>query len=88
MEFMGRSLRGTAMRRYFFDLVSQNRTQHDFRGQECPSIEDAFHMAELIAFDLELDCHGEWHGWSVRVRNSDGTQLLSVPVRSADVIGA
>jgi hypothetical protein len=85
---MGRSQWGISMHRYFFDLVSQNRTQHDFRGQECPSLEEAFQLAEIIAFDLELESHGEWRGWSVRVRNSDGTQLFSVPVRSADVIGA
>ena len=45
-------------------------------------------MAEIIALDLELKSEGEWLGWSVEVRNSDGKHLFSVPVRSVDVIAA
>jgi hypothetical protein len=45
-------------------------------------------MAEIIALDLELESKGEWRGWSVEVRNSDGKHLFSMPVRSVDVIAA
>ena len=45
-------------------------------------------MAEIIALDLELESEGEWCGWSVEVRNSDGRHLFSVAVQSVDVIAA
>jgi hypothetical protein len=76
------------MCRYFFDLVGQKRTEYDFRGREISSLEDAFQMAEIIALDLELKSEGEWRGWSVEVRNSDGRHLFSVAVQSVDVIAA
>ena len=76
------------MCRYFFDLVGQKRTEYDFRGREISSLEDAFQMAEIIALDLELKSEGEWCGWSVEVRNSDGRHLFSVAVQSVDVIAA
>ena len=45
-------------------------------------------MAEIIALELELKSEGEWRGWTVEVRNSDGRHVFSVPVRSVDVIAA
>ena len=76
------------MKRYFFDLVSLDRSEYDFRGHECSSLEHAFQMAELIALDLELRSEGEWSGWTVKVRNRDGKHLFSVPVRSVDQVAA
>jgi hypothetical protein len=76
------------MKRYFFDLVSLDRSEHDFRGRECSSLEHAFQMAELMALDLELRSEGEWSGWTVKVRNTEGKHFLSVPVRSADQFAA
>ena len=76
------------MKRYFFDLVSIDRSEYDFRGRECLSIEHAFQMAELIALDLELRSEGEWSGWAVNVRNPDGKHFFSVPVREVDLIAA
>jgi hypothetical protein len=76
------------MKRYFFDLVSLDRAEHDFRGRECSSPELALQMAELIALDLELRSEGEWSGWTVKVRNPDGQHFFSVPVRSIDSVAA
>jgi uncharacterized protein DUF6894 len=75
-----------SMNRYFFDLVGRDRAEYDFQGRECSSLENAFQAAEFIALDLGLKSEGNWCGWIVRVRNSDGKEFFSVPVRSADLI--
>ena len=37
-------------------------------------------MAELITLDLELRSEGEWSGWTVKVRNRDGsTAVINAP---------
>ena len=76
------------MRRYFFDLVSRDRSEYDFRGREFSSPENALQMAEMIALDLEVRSEGEWCGWTVNVRNPDGKHFFSIPVRSVDLIAA
>ena len=76
------------MERFFFDLVSNPRSEYDFRGRECSSSEHALQMAELIALDLALRSEGEWSGWAVKVRSSDGKHFFSVPVRPIDLVAA
>jgi hypothetical protein len=43
------------MRRYFFDLVGEERSEYDYRGRDLPSPESAYQFAELIAVDLAVD---------------------------------
>jgi hypothetical protein len=69
------------MTRYFFDLVGQQRCQHDFRGRDLPTLEDARRLAELIAVDLATGPEDQWAGWSVAVRGADGRELLTVPIQ-------
>jgi hypothetical protein len=70
------------MTRYFFDLISQQRCQHDFRGRDLPALEDARQLAEMIAIDLATGPEDQWVGWSVAVRGADGGELLSVPIQA------
>ncbi|HEY7244187.1 MAG TPA: hypothetical protein VH678_09925 [Xanthobacteraceae bacterium] len=70
------------MQKYFFDLVGQGRSQYDYRGRVLAAPEKAFHLAELIALDLDVRAEGEWSGWSINVRNAYGQQYFSVPVPS------
>ena len=70
------------MTRYFFDLISQQHCQHDFRGRDLPALEDARQLAEMIAIDLATGPEDQWVGWSVAVRGADGGELLSVPIQA------
>ena len=76
------------MNRYFFDLVSQHRSQYDYRGREFPTPENAFQLAELIALDLGVEAEGEWCGWAIKVRNARGQQFFSIPVHDLDLAAA
>jgi hypothetical protein len=68
------------MKKYFFDLVSAQRSEFDFRVGEFPSPEHALQLAELIAFDLSTEAEGKWLGWTIEVRNTQNRQLFSIPV--------
>jgi hypothetical protein len=69
------------MTRYFFDLVSQQRCQHDVRGRDLPTPEEARRLAELIAIDLATGPEDQWAGWSVAVRGVDGLELFALPIQ-------
>jgi hypothetical protein len=69
------------MTRYFFDLVNKQRCQHDVRGRELPTPEQARRLAELIAVDLATGPEDQWAGWSVAVRGADGLELFAVPIQ-------
>jgi hypothetical protein len=66
------------MRRYFFDLVGQVQLEIDFQGREFSDPNAALQFAELIAIDEAM--FGGRFGWHVRVSDSAGNQLFSVPV--------
>ena len=70
------------MEKYFFDLVGQDQSQYDYRGQVFSGPEKAVRLAELIALDLEMRGEGEWSGWRVNVRSAHGEEYFSVPVPS------
>ena len=69
------------MTRYFFDLVGQQRCQHDIRGRDLPTLEAARRLAELIAVDLATGPEEQWVGWSVVVHGADGRALFTVPIQ-------
>ena len=71
------------MCRYFFDLVSNRRSEYDYRGCELHTPEHALLLGELIAIDLGFDADADWHGWTVSVRNTHGRQLHAIPVPAA-----
>jgi hypothetical protein len=69
------------MTRYFFDVVSHQRCQQDFRGRELPTLEEARRLAELIAIDLATGGEDQWAGWSVTVHGADGRELFAIPIQ-------
>jgi hypothetical protein len=70
------------MTQYFFDLVSQQRIQHDVRGRDLATPEEARRLAELIAIDLATGPEDQWAGWSVAVHDADGRELFAVPIQA------
>ena len=77
------------MTRYFFDLVSQERSEHDFRGRDLPTLEEARRLADLIAIDLATGPEDQWAaGWSIAVRGADGRELFAVPIQALALTAA
>lgn len=76
------------MRRYFFDVVGDRHLSYDHCGSVLPTLEKAFHLAELIALDRSIEEEGEWLGCNVKVRSAEGHELFSVPVRSSALAAA
>ena len=66
------------MQRYFFDFVDQARSELDFTGCEFQSRDAALRLAELLALDESMI--GVRLGWNVRVSDSGGEQLFSIPI--------
>jgi hypothetical protein len=73
------------MTRYFFDRVTSQHSQYDYQGKMLDNPERARQHAELLAMDLGMEPDEGWSGWSVNVRNPEGLQLFSVPVRSVAI---
>jgi uncharacterized protein DUF6894 len=76
------------MKKYFFDLVGEGCSEYDFRGREFAEPQRAFHLAQLLAIDLEVGGGDAFSGGSINVRNADGHQLFTVPIREAELIAA
>ena len=74
------------MNRYFFDRVSHDRAEYDYRGRACSTPEAARQLAEMIALDLEIMDEGAWSGWAINVRNAIGQQFFSVPVSESCLV--
>jgi hypothetical protein len=67
------------MTRYFFDLVKEKVTAHDYQGCTFQLPEQAKHQGELIAMDLQY-ASDEWGGGHVFVRDVLGHSLFKIPV--------
>jgi hypothetical protein len=76
------------MNKYFFDLVSRDRCEYDYRGRAFDGPEQAIELANLIALDLEVGADEKWSGWVVQVRNSQGQEIFSLPVQTPDLAAA
>jgi hypothetical protein len=69
------------MTRYFFDVVGANRSEHDSLGTAFSNRQEALKWAQLLALTLEFTGgEQELVGGRLSVRDSDGCELLSVPI--------
>jgi hypothetical protein len=76
------------MKRFFFDISNATRNLYDYRGREFEKMEEVRELAALIALDLQCSESDDWAGFEVKVRNIDGTCLISVPVQQLELIAA
>jgi hypothetical protein len=67
------------MTRYFFDLVKERVTAHDYQGKVFQLPEQAHRQGELIAIDLQF-APESWAGGQVCVRDAYGRELYAIPV--------
>jgi hypothetical protein len=68
------------MTRFFFDYTTKGQQLFDYRGDEFRNEQCAIEFAEAIAQDLFHCLAGDWHGWTIEVRDPNGIKLFSVPV--------
>lgn len=74
------------MKQYFFDVVGPGRPEYDYSGRAFSTLEKAYELAELIAFDLAVS--EEWDGWRISVSDVEGNNIFSVPVESSCLAAA
>jgi hypothetical protein len=68
------------MKRYFFDIVTRDRSEPDYKGRVFSTMKEAYDAAELIALDLEVRYEDEMIGSAVTVSSVEGRKLFSIPV--------
>jgi hypothetical protein len=66
--------------RFFFDYTTRDQSLRDYQGDEFLSSKGAFDFAEATTQTLRSSLNGEWAGWSVEVRDANGTKYFSLPV--------
>ncbi|MFY9761664.1 MAG: response regulator [Xanthobacteraceae bacterium] len=66
--------------RFFFDYTTTDQSLRDYQGDEFLSSKGAFDFAAATAQTLRSSLNGEWAGWSVEVRDANGTKYFSLPV--------
>ena len=76
------------MTRFFFDYTAKDRSLLDYLGDEFRSPQAAVDYAETIAENLKHSLTEDWTGWSIDVRNAQGTRLFSVGVDTAGLMAA
>ena len=66
--------------RFFFDYTTKDQSIRDYQGDDFLSSAGAFDFAEATTQALRSSLNGDWKGWSVEVRDAEGTRYLSLPV--------
>jgi hypothetical protein len=72
------------MKQYFFDIVSDERTFHDYQGRHFESDGEAGQHAKLLAIHMQYDPDCANFDWKVLVRDAPGLVVRSVPVPPPD----
>jgi Domain of unknown function (DUF6894) len=69
------------MSQYFFDVVGHEGSALDYTGRELRTDNEAYDVAELLAFDLAVKNADEGIGSKVTVSDVYGHKLFSVPIK-------
>jgi len=68
------------MKRYFFDLNKTTANSYDYHGRHFRNPREARDLAEIMALDLSCSETEDWIGSIVKVCDSAGKTLFSIPV--------
>jgi len=74
----GTSVVTDCMRNYSFILTSRTGSEQLCRLGQFPDSKHAVCLAEHIA--AELSIAGNWSGWTIEVRDCEGSPVLSIPL--------
>jgi hypothetical protein len=72
------------MKHYFFDLISDGKTFHDFQGRQFQSDWEAGQHAKLLAIHVQYDPGSDRNDWTVLVRDAPGQVVHIEPVPPPD----
>jgi hypothetical protein len=64
----------------FFDIINKHSRCYDYHGSNFKRLDDAIDAASLMALGLGNSETENWVGGEVRVQNSSGQTLFSIPV--------
>ena len=73
------------MTRYFFDVKSRARVEHDFTGRLLATLEQARQFADVVAADLCCMRSDELAGMEVHVRSVEGQLVALLPLEQQAV---
>ena len=73
------------MMRFFFDYSTKDQSLLDYRGDEFRSAEGAMEFAQAIVQDLGNSLSREWTGWSIEVRDINGSKFCSLPIEASEI---
>jgi hypothetical protein len=74
--------------RFFFDYRTRDQALYDYCGDYFQHPQAAIEFAAAIAEDLKNRLTENWVGWSVEVRNAEGTKLSSIAVDADGLVAA
>lgn len=75
------------MRTYSFSLTSPSGLEQLYRIGQFPDAERALCLAELIASELSIGENGPYYGWTIEVRDCEGSPVSSSPLGEGDGLG-
>jgi hypothetical protein len=81
-------IKGSPMKRYFFDVMKDDRSELDYMGRLFSTAADAYEAAELMALDLVVKHEDEMIGSAVTVSSAEGVKLYSIPVQASYLTAA
>lgn len=73
------------MNQYFFDVVGHEGSALDYTGRQLQTDNEAYDVAEMLAFDLAVKNADEGIGFKVTVSDVHGRKLFSVPIKHSYV---
>jgi len=75
------------MKQYFFDLVSDEKTFHDFQGRQFQTDWDAGQHAKMLAIHAQYDPGSARADWTIMVRDAPGQVVHAERVPRCAVAG-
>lgn len=75
------------MKRFFFDVATDDAVRYDYQGRMFGNVEEARALAELIALDIACSEDNSEPG-EVQVRNVSGSCLFSVSIQAPEAAAA
>ena len=74
----GEKQRGTAVQRFFFDMVAADKRYFDYHGRYFRDADAAYQHAQILS--LDSGSMEEWQGGQVEVRDAGGQKLFSIAI--------
>ena len=74
------------MTRFFYDIANETSRTYDYHGRFFSTADEAFEMAEIVAYDLACSEKDNWAGFEIQVRNVANEILFSFPIEPSEKV--